>query len=134
MLRAAMLMTVLLVVGHIHSHLCLDGQESGVSVHFETFSGHPDHDDDHALEIAGHHHDGDIDQHHNDVENELVPQGLLASKAPGHDAPPVLLLAFALQLAYQPSSSQLHYQRRDELNHPPHVPLFPPSRGPPSYS
>lgn len=131
LLRAAMLMTVLMVVGHIHSHLCLDGQQQALSVHFETFSGHPDHQDEHALEVSGHHHDADATGHHNDVENELIPDGLLANKAPAHAAP-VLLLAFSLLFAFQPSARQLDYRRRDELNHTPPIPLFPPSRGPPS--
>jgi hypothetical protein len=118
LLRTAMLLTVLMVVGHIHGHLCLDGQEPALSVHFETFNGHPDHEDDGS---------------HDDVENELVPQGLLASKAPHHDAP-ALLLAFSLLFVFQPSSRQLNYQRRDEIDHPSPPPLFPPSRGPPSHS
>src|SRR5690606_13890768 len=75
LLRTAMLLTVLVVVGHIHSHLCLDGQEPALSVHFEAFNGHPDHADDHYA-----------DAEHVDVENELVPQGLLASKAPVDEA------------------------------------------------
>lgn len=130
-LRTAMLMTVLMVIGHIHSHLCLDGQERGVSVHFETFSGHHDQDEDH-LNVADHDAEVAADQHQ-DVENELVPQGLLASKAPDQGSP-ALLLAFSLLFDVQPSPRQLDYQRRDELNQPPPTPLFPPQQGPPAYS
>lgn len=46
-----------LTVGDVHAHLCLDGQEPAISLHFENLDGHPDHSED--------------DQEHNDYEYEI---------------------------------------------------------------
>jgi hypothetical protein len=117
LLHTAMLLMVAMVVGHIHSHRCLDGQEPALSVHFEAFSGHPDHDGD---------------DHHDDVENELVPQGL-PGKAPDHDAP-LFLLSLSLLFTFRPLPRQLQLQHRDDTYHPPPRQLLPPARAPPSRS
>jgi hypothetical protein len=53
---------LLVNVGDIHSHMCLDGQEPAVSVHFENLNGHPEHVGD--------------EQEHNDIENEIALKSL----------------------------------------------------------
>ena len=58
----AVLAFVLVNIGDIHSHFCLDGQEPAVSLHFENLGGHPDHDVE--------------DQEHNDFENEVTLKSL----------------------------------------------------------
>ncbi len=117
LLHTGMLLMVVMVIGHIHSHLCLDGQDLALSVHFETFNGHPDH--------AG-------DDHHVDVKNELVPQGL-PGKAPDQDAP-LFLLAYSRLFMFRPLPRRFYCQRRDDLCHFPPPRLLPPSRAPPTHS
>lgn len=53
----AVLSFLLVNTADIHSHFCLDGQEPAISLHFENFSGHPDHAVD--------------EQAHSDFENEV---------------------------------------------------------------
>lgn len=53
----AVMAFLLVNVGDIHSHFCLDGQEPAVSLHFENLNGHPEH--------------GEDDFEHNDVEFEV---------------------------------------------------------------
>jgi hypothetical protein len=115
LLYTALLLLVLVGLGHVHNHICLDGQEPQSVVHFENLGGHPDHPDDAT---------------HADVENELTPQ-LLSGKPPSEDAP-VLLLSFSLLfLILQPRDRNWSVTQETEPYHPPPVSL-PPSRAPPS--
>lgn len=119
MLHTALLLLVLCGAGHVHNHVCLDGQEPADLVHFENLGGHPDHHED--------------DAEHADIENELMPQ-LLLTKTLDQDSP---LIGFALSLVL---TTRLPAQRPHYLAaggpgvylQPPD--LTPPARGPPSYS
>lgn len=59
-----MMFFVIVTIGDVHSHMCLDGQEPAVSFHFENLSGHPEH--------------GMDEQSHNDYEYELTANTLKA--------------------------------------------------------
>lgn len=48
---------LLVNIGNIQNHLCLDGQEPAYTVHFENFNGHPTHDEN--------------DEPHNDIEYDV---------------------------------------------------------------
>lgn len=118
LLHTALLLLVLSGAGHIHNHVCLDGQEPADLVHFENLGGHPEHEDDAT---------------HVDVENELMPQVLLA-KTLGQDNPlhfATLSLLFSERPPvqgpyYLAGTASSHYLQPSELT--------PPSRGPPTYS
>lgn len=116
-LHTALLLLVLAGVGNIHSHLCLDGQEAAVSVHFENLNGHPQH----AAEEV-----------HVDVDNELMTQ-VLPGKAPDQDSPLFLTACFLLFCLRLPSSPHyIVHQDSDYHQSPPD--LLPPSRAPPHHS
>lgn len=116
-LYTALILLVLAGIGNIHSHLCLDGQEPAVSVHFENFSGHPDDEDDEA---------------HVDVETELMVQ-VLPGKSIDQDSP--LFLAACLFMFCMRAPQQQHYLvRRDSLFYQAPAYLQPPLRAPPHHS
>ncbi|MES2605151.1 MAG: hypothetical protein V4603_09445 [Pseudomonadota bacterium] len=135
LLHAAMLLMVLSGIGHIHSHRCLDGQEPAQLVHFENFKGHSHHEADaahgataelsHAL-VETHH---DADELHNDVENELMPEGLLY-KLPDVDTHFVLLTSLLLVELLPPVQRHYVVDNDDGLHHYTTV-LLPPLRAPP---
>jgi hypothetical protein len=111
----ALLFLVLVGLGHVHNHICLDGQEPSSLVHFENLGGHPAHEEDAT---------------HVDVENELTPQ-LLSGKPVDLDAPAFLLSFSLLLLILQPRDRNWSVNLETEPYHPPPVSL-PPSRAPPS--
>jgi hypothetical protein len=114
-LHTALLLLVLAGVGNIHSHLCLDGQEPAVSVHFENLNGHPDHDDDAATHV--------------DVDNELMAQ-VLPGKSLDHDNP--LFLAACLFLFCVRAPQKPHYiVQLDSGFYQPPAHLLPPPHAPP---
>lgn len=117
-LHTALLMVVLCAAGHVHNHVCLDGQEVASELHFENLGGHPEHEDDAT---------------HADVENELMPQVLL-TKTLNQDGPLFFTVA-ALVITEVVVPQRPHYGVADEraVYHPP-VDLLPPSQGPPSLS
>jgi hypothetical protein len=119
LLHTALLLLVLCGAGHIHSHVCLDGQEPAELVHFENLGGHPDHHEDDAV--------------HADVENELMPQ-ILLTKAPDQDSPLFLIAASLLTTRLQPPPRPHYLAVADSDTHHPPDALLPPSRAPPSYS
>lgn len=117
-LHTALLLLVLCGAGHIHKHICLDGQEATAVVHFENLGGHPDHDDDAS---------------HVDIENEMMPQLLLA-KALDQDSP-LFLTAVALVVTEMRPLQRPLYLPADEraVYHQPSD-LLPPSQAPPFHS
>lgn len=118
-LHTALLLLVLCNTGHIHNHVCLDGQEPADLVHFENLGGHPDHHEDDAA--------------HSDIENELIPQVLL-TKTLNQDSP-LFALSVALMLTERLPLQRPHYLAIDahRINLQPSA-LKPPSRGPPPFS
>lgn len=118
LLHTALLMLVLSGVGHIHNHVCLDGQEPPELVHFENLGGHPDH---HADEV------------HTDIEKELIPQVLL-TKLPDQDSS-LFLITCSLLLSQRQPLQRPHYLAFADRNiHPPPSALLPPLRAPPAHS
>ena len=118
-LHTALFLLVLTGVGNIHSHLCLDGQEPAVSVHFENLlHGHPDHADDEAAHV--------------DVDNELIAQ-VLPGKSLNQDTP--LFLAACLFVLCVRRPAQQHYvvQNDDSFYEAPAW-LQPAPRAPPHHS
>ena len=118
--RLAQGLLVLAGVGHIHAHVCLDGKEPAQTVHFENLPSLAHHDD---------HGDHADDADHVDVENDLIPQGLLF-KAPNHDVPLFLLVLAVLPTLEAPASQEYSTVHSFSLIHPPPS-LLPPSRAPP---
>ncbi len=119
MLHTALLLLVLCGAGHIHNHVCLDGQEPADFVHFETLGGHPDHHDDDAA--------------HADVENEMMPQVLL-TKVMDQDSS-LFLISFSLLMMQRLAPRPVQYVAVDEKEfHRPPSALLPPLRAPPSHS
>jgi hypothetical protein len=116
-LYTALILLVLGGVGNIHSHLCLDGQEPAVSVHFENLKGHPDHEDDEV---------------HVDVENELMAQAL-PGKAPDQDNP-LFLTALCFVFCVRLPQSQHYITRHDSGSYEDPGWLLPALRAPPHYS
>lgn len=116
-LHLAMLVLVLAGLGNIYSHLCLDGQEPQVSVHFENFSNHEAHDE--GSYVA-------------DVERESIPDGLLV-KSPNQDDQ-LFVLAVSLLLELQAPEHAHHVLVTDFIV--PHAPfeVLPPTRAPPVHS
>jgi hypothetical protein len=114
-----LLCTILVVVrsANMHVHLCFDGQEAPVSLHFEDGAELSEH----LTEITLQHHDLDVD---------VVSH--LSSKLPKLDLPIVALIVSALLVAFAllgkpplaiARSLQFRFQSR---------PYFtPPLRGPP---
>ena len=119
LLHTALLLLVFCGAGQIHNHVCLDGQEPAALVHFENLGGHPDHHDDDAA--------------HSDIENELLPEGLL-TKTLDQDGP-LFAVALSLVLTERLPLQRPHYLLMDATSlHPPPFVLLPPSRAPPAYS
>jgi hypothetical protein len=117
LLHTALLLLVLAGAGSIHSHVCFDGQEAPLTVHFENLSGHPDH------------HDDEI---HVDVENKLLPQAV-PGKPADQDAP--LFMIAVLFLFITPKSQPQRYRTHRDLDfHHPPADLLPPLRAPPANS
>lgn len=117
-LHTALLMLVLSCAGHIHDHVCLDGQEAPATLHFEYLGGHPEHADDGT---------------HADVENDLMPQLMLTKTL--QQGSPVFLIPVALVMMEERPLQRPHYSPTDErvvYHHP--SDLLPPSQAPPSYS
>lgn len=117
-LHTALLMLVLSCAGHIHNHVCLDGQEPPATVHFENLGGHPDHPDDGT---------------HADVENELIPQVLL-TKTLDQDTPLFLTAVALVVVEVRPLQRPLYIATDERIvyHHP--SDLLPPSQAPPSHS
>jgi hypothetical protein len=115
LLHLALLLLVLVGVGHVHNHLCFDGQEPPSVVHFENLGDHPHHKDDAT---------------HDDVEEELTPQ-FLSGKPADLDAPVFLLVFSLLCLILRPRNRSWSVTQETEPYRPPPVSL-PPSRAPPS--
>src|SRR5688572_14677818 len=117
LLHTALILLVLAGVGNIHSHLCLDGQEPPVSVHFENLSGHPEHA---------------ADEVHVDVENEMMAQAL-PGKSVDYDNP--LFLAAACFVLCIKAPQRQHYivLRESDFDQAPAY-LHPPLRAPPHHS
>jgi hypothetical protein len=112
-----LILLVLAGVGNIHSHLCLDGQEPAVSVHFENLSGHPNHDDDEV---------------HVDVENEMMTQ-MLPGKPVDHDNPLFLAAVCFLFCVRAPQKQHYIVLRESDFDQAPAY-LQPPLRAPPHRS
>ncbi len=116
-LHTALLLLVLAGVGDIHSHLCMDGQEAAVSVHFENLNGHPDH--------AG-------DKAHDDIDSELIAQ-VLPGKSLDQDTP--LFLAACLFVFCVRRPAQQHYVvQNDNSFYEAPAWLHPAPRAPPHHS
>ena len=116
-LYTALIFLVLAGIGNIHSHLCLDGQEPAVSVHFENLNGHPDHEGDEA---------------HVDVDNELMAQ-VLPGKSVDQDNPLFLAAVCLLFSIRVPQKSYSVVTRESGFSESP-VYLQPPLRAPPHHS
>ncbi len=119
LLHTALLMLVLAGAGHIHNHLCLDGQEPAALVHFENLGGHPEHHEDDAA--------------HADIEKELMPQVLL-TKMPDQDSSLFLIACALLLYEHQPLQRPLYLAFDDTDIHNPPSELLPPLRAPPTLS
>lgn len=117
-LHTALLMLVLSCAGHIHNHVCLDGQEAPVTVHFEYLGGHPEHDDEAA---------------HADVENEMMPQVLL-TKTLNQDSPLFLMAVTLVVTDVRPLQRPLYVATEERIVYHQPSDLLPPSQAPPSYS
>ncbi len=117
-LHTALLMLVLSCAGHIHNHVCLDGQEAAAVVHFENLGGHPDHADDAT---------------HDDVENELTPQVLL-TKTLDQDSPLFLFSTALLLTEAFPLQRPLHFIVEDRSAYHQPAELLPPAQAPPFHS
>lgn len=134
-LHTTLLLLVLGNAGHIHSHVCLEGQAPSNVVHFENLGGHPghhdhDHHDSHDQHVDAE-HSGDSD--HVDIAKELLPQVMLP-KTLDQDAP-LFALAPSVVLAERLPMQRPWYlaiDARDRYLQPEH--LIPPSRGPPAHS
>jgi hypothetical protein len=116
-LYTALLLLVLSCVGNIQSHLCLDGQEPAVSMHFENLSGHPEHAEE---------------EQHVDVENDLVPQ-VMPGKTLDQDSP-LFLIAVSLLLNLEQLQPQIFVVQDGVDFIQPVAALLPPLRAPPIYS
>jgi hypothetical protein len=116
-LHTALILLVLAGVGNIHSHLCLDGQEPAISVHFENLNGHPDHEGDKA---------------HDDVDNELMTE-VLPGKSVDQDNPLFLAAVCFLFCVRVPQRQYYVVHRESRLTEIPAY-LQPPLRAPPHHS
>lgn len=114
-LHIALVLLVLAGIGNIHSHLCLDGQETTISVHFENLNGHPKHIGDKA---------------HVDVDNELIAQ-VLPGKVVDQDAPLFLSVTALLFSLVPPNRQQYRITASLTFQHT-HSAFLPPLRAPPA--
>ena len=117
LLYTSLLLMVLVGAGHIHSHICLDGQELAALVHFENLGDHPVHD---ASEI------------HTDIEQELNPE-LVAGKLLGHDVMLFLAASLIQDQAESTLAGQIYTEDKDRYFSS-QTSLLPPPRAPPAYS
>ena len=116
-LYTALILLVLAGIGNIHSHLCLDGQEPAVSVHFENLDTHPDHEGDEA---------------HVDVETELMVQ-VLPGKSLDQDSP-LFLAACLFMFCMRVPQQKHHLVQRDSHYYQSPSYLQPHLRAPPHHS
>lgn len=114
----AVLCLLLTQVGNIYAHVCLDGQEPLVSLHFENLESHPEHPDS--------------DRKHDDVEVALSEVPLLVKAKSGLDLGAVLLVRLLLPVEHPKAIYRL--QRTVTVNPPLNYLLQPPLRGPPAIS
>lgn len=114
LLLVAVLWLMVAGVGNVYSHVCLDGQEPLVSLHFENFNGHPDHAED---------------EQHVDVENAVMLQPLPGKVFDHGHAVPLLAVffLFCLQPVARPTLA-VHDRIRVV---PAPLTLRPPLRAPP---
>ncbi|HTR00922.1 MAG TPA: hypothetical protein VMH83_13070, partial [Candidatus Acidoferrum sp.] len=118
-LLLAVLMLVLTGIGHVHGHICLDGKEPPMTVHFENLQG------------AAHQVD---EGPHTDIENELTQDGLPGKAPDMGQGPGVFLLAFLLLPCLVRQRGQFFdWSDPGDAPHSP-TPLLPPLRAPPSRS
>lgn len=107
---------LILPVGGAASHYCFDGQEPAVSVHFDNFSGHDEHEEE---------------EQHVDSEKRLFAENLV-SKFSGFDCYlPCSTVYVDLASAERKSGTQSHLP---ESRHAIPWLVSPPLRGPPSIS
>jgi hypothetical protein len=118
LLHAALFMVVLSCAGHIHNHVCLDGQEVAATVHFENLGGHPDDHQDDAT--------------HEDVETELTPTVLL-TKTLDQDTPLFLTAVALLVTEVRPLQRPLYVATDERIVYHQPSDLLPPSQAPPAY-
>jgi len=114
LLFIAMLWLMIAGVGNAHSHICLDGQEPLVSLHFENFNGHPEH----AAE-----------EQHEDMENALMLQPLPGKMFDDGDSLPLLAVFFLFCI--QPARRPNVVVHEDAGVVPVPLTLRPPLRAPP---
>jgi hypothetical protein len=111
----AVLILMLMNLGDVHSHSCLDGQEPAVSYHFENLDGHPDHSNE--------------EQIHNDYEYELSIDTLQAKSSGSSD----FFLVSLFPHSFSVVSTQLYFIPTPVesfiLNEP--AAYLPPLRAPP---
>lgn len=117
LLYTTLLLMVLVGVGHIHSHICLDGQEPAALVHFENLGEHPEHD---------------LGEIHTDIEQELSPE-FVAGKLLGHDVMLFLVATLIQDQAESTLAGQI-YTEDEKQYFSPQTSLLPPPRAPPAHS
>ncbi len=105
-------------IGGAVGHYCFDGLEPPVTVHFDNFSGHQDHEHEHETG-------------HNDVEKQLLVDNLL-SKVFEYNSHPVISSALSFSLRSQ-TRSQSYGDQEVRSSHTPYS-LLPPLRAPPLIS
>ena len=117
----AALLLVLASSSHIHLRYCLDGDESPVSIHFETKNSHPG-------DLASADNVAEVGQA--DIESELSLDSLLAktSKTPIDS---IAISTFDTLAISQKSQSAFLLVGRETLPDRPEK-LLPPSRAPPA--
>lgn len=110
-----MLLFVLLSLpaGGAVGHYCFDGLEPPVTVHFDSFSGHEEHDQDSG---------------HTDVEKELLADNLL-SKVFEFDSQQII--SVALSFSVLPQSRVQNSWNEEVQTSNQHFSLLPPPRAPP---
>lgn len=116
-LYTALIFLVLAGIGNIHSHLCLDGQEPLVSVHFENLNGHPNHEKEEA---------------HVDIDSELMAK-VLPGKSVDQDNPLFLAAVCFLFCIRVPQERYYVVNRESGFSESPAY-LQPPLRAPPHHS
>lgn len=113
----ATLLLVLAGVGNIHNHWCFDGQEPPLTVHFENFNNHTEHEE--GIDIV-------------DVESESIP-GTLLVKNQTQDGQ-VFVLALSLLISLQAPQRLRHVDHADLIVPREPFSVLPPSRAPPAHS
>lgn len=108
---------LLVSAGDVHSHLCLDGQEPPVSVHFENLGGHPEHGDESGKDL------------HDDYEFELASAVLQLKYK--QDLQPDLIALLADSFEHLSSSCSSLFIRVDSADACKAAVGLPPARAPP---